>query len=344
MPEDRIDAVAIRKAALPPGGYRSDRGAKPPQAPPSPPASLTPWIGIARAGTFQDSQGREHTFTEADLETIRAGYDPAISEAPLVFGHPKDNAPAYGWVSALKTEGEKLLAQFARVPAEVKNLVQDGRYRYVSMSLSPDKRRLLHVGLLGAAAPAIDGLGPVAFATGGLTINFTSEEVNMATVEELQRRVGELEAQLRAAQEENKGLKDKLAESDKDKDEAEKGQKTAEETAAKTAVEFAAFQAKIAADARAARVDALINAGKLEPAKKDETLSFTAALAQVGQPVNFSAPDGKTERISAEEKYFRDLEASPVDPRFSNFSTPTPAHIQTGEGARAVQADITKLL
>ena len=67
---------------------------------------LTPWICIARTGIFQDSQGREHIFTEADLEAIRAGYNPQQSEAPLVFGHPKDSAPAYGWVAALKITGE----------------------------------------------------------------------------------------------------------------------------------------------------------------------------------------------------------------------------------------------
>ena len=57
-------------------------------------SDLTPWICIARAGTFQDAGGRAHTFTEDDLEAIRAGYDPAKSEAPLVFGHPKDSDPA----------------------------------------------------------------------------------------------------------------------------------------------------------------------------------------------------------------------------------------------------------
>ena len=134
----------------------------------------TPWICIARTGTFHDSQGRPHSFSEADLETIRAGYDPSRSEAPLVFGHPKDSDPAYGWVSALKREGQKLFAQFAHVPAEVKKLVQDRRYRYVSMSLSPDKKRLLHVGLLGAAAPAIDGLAPAAFEAESVTINFST--------------------------------------------------------------------------------------------------------------------------------------------------------------------------
>lgn len=89
------------------------------------PENLTPWVCIARTGTFHDSQGRPHIFSEVDLEAIRAGYDPATSEAPLVFGHPKDSAPAMGWISALKREGHKLFAQIAHVPAEVKKLVQD---------------------------------------------------------------------------------------------------------------------------------------------------------------------------------------------------------------------------
>jgi hypothetical protein len=63
----------------------------------------------------------------------------------------------------------------------------------------------------------------------------------------------------------------------------------------------------------------------------------------VADPVNFSAPDGKTEQISAEERYFRDLEARPADPRFANFSTPAPAHVQ-GAAVQAVPADITNKL
>ncbi len=67
-------------------------------------------IAIARTGTFTDSAGREQKFTEADLDSIAASYDPKKSEAPLVFGHPTTDAPAYGWVESLKREGEKLFA------------------------------------------------------------------------------------------------------------------------------------------------------------------------------------------------------------------------------------------
>ncbi|MDR1946542.1 MAG: hypothetical protein LBQ51_05180 [Desulfovibrio sp.] len=303
---------------------------------------LTPWVCIARTGTFDDSQGRPHTFTEADLEAIRAGYDPTKSEAALVFGHPKDSDPAYGWVVALKREGAKLFARFARVPEKVRQLVQDGRYRYVSMSLSPDKKRLLHVGLLGAAAPAIDGLGPVALSADGITINFSAPGSGGAggnmNPDELQKQISDLTIKLAAAQGEITSLKAALEAGAKDKAEADKKAEAA-------AAEFAAFKGKLADDARKARVRALVDSGRLAPAKETETLSFAAALADVQKPVSFAASDGKVEEISAEERYFRDLEARAPDPRFTNFATAAPAPGHAAQIAPdAVPADITNKL
>ena len=285
---------------------------------------LSNWINIARTGTFKDSSGTEHTFTEQDLENIRAAFDPKKSEAALVFGHPKDSDPAFGWVRELRNQGGILSARFAGVPDKVKQLVEEGRYRYVSMSLAPDKKRLLHVGLLGAAAPAIDGLGQVSFkeADDGITINFsTNGDGNSMSAEEMQKRIGALESQVKEKDDEIAKLKTKLSET-------ETGKKSAEEKAEKTAADFAAFKNGIVTSTREARIDALVKDGKLEPAKRDEALSFAAALGGIEAPVNFSAPDGKTEKISAEEKYFRDLEARPTDPRFANFSlhAPAPGH------------------
>ena len=292
-----------------------------------------PWIAIARTGTFQDSEGRDQTFNAADLDAIAANYNPARLEAPLVFGHPKDSAPAYGWVSALKRDGPKLFARLASVPGAVRDLVGKGRYRYVSMSLTPDRKTLRHVGLLGAVPPAIDGLGPVELAgEPGIIINFATPETegggNMPTPEELQQQIGALQQQLEAVKAENAQLKDKLGESDKGKADAEK---KAEETAA----EFAAYKSAVEVKDREKRVDALITAGKLEPAKREETLSFAAALAAVTVPVEFSAPDGKAEQVTAQEKFFRDLEARQADARFLDFSAhaPLPAHAAAPEQA-----------
>lgn len=289
-----------------------------------------PWIAIARTGTFQDSEGRDQTFNAADLDAIAANYNPARLEAPLVFGHPKDSAPAYGWVSALKRDGPKLFARLASVPGEVRDLVGKGRYRYVSMSLTPDRKTLRHVGLLGAVPPAIDGLGPVELAgEPGIIINFMASEGeggSMPTPEELQQQIGALQQQLEALKTENAQIKNKLGESGKDKADAEK-------KAADTAAEFAAYKSAVEVKDREKRVDALIAAGKLEPAKREETLSFAAALAAVTVPVNFSAPDGKAEQVTAQEKFFRDLEARQADVRFLDFSAhaPLPAHAAAPE-------------
>ncbi|MDF5823150.1 hypothetical protein P4237_07820 [Pseudomonas aeruginosa] len=54
------------------------------------------------AGRHVALDGRPVEFTEAILQEIAATYDPALSEAPLVIGHPKLNAPAYGWAKGLE--------------------------------------------------------------------------------------------------------------------------------------------------------------------------------------------------------------------------------------------------
>lgn len=177
------------------------------------------WIEIARTGTFTDSSGREQTFTAGDLDAIARSYDPQKRDAPLCFGHPQsDRAPAFGWVDRLKSEGGRLYASFSQVPDEVRDLVARGRYRHVSMSLMPDRVSLRHVALLGAAQPAIDGLAAVEFADGGdaITVEFAAPrgEGDSMSIEELQRQVGQLTAQLETLKAENASLK-KQAESSK---------------------------------------------------------------------------------------------------------------------------------
>jgi len=117
----------------------------------------TGWIEIFRTGTWTDSAGRSRTWTKGDLARIAQNYDPDMREAPLVLGHPKDNAPAYGWVERLKVSGDRLYARLKQVPQAVKDLVAEGRYKKRSISLYPDGT-LRHVGLLGAVPPAIPGL------------------------------------------------------------------------------------------------------------------------------------------------------------------------------------------
>ena len=58
-------------------------------------------IQIFKPGTHTAMSGAVLAFSESDLAACAAAYDPAKHEAPLVVGHPKHDAPAYGWVKQL---------------------------------------------------------------------------------------------------------------------------------------------------------------------------------------------------------------------------------------------------
>ncbi len=122
----------------------------------------TQWIEIFKAGRHTDSQGRIRDWSIGDLDHMAASYDPSQREAPVVIGHPKDNAPAYGWVRRLKRDGETLYAEVDRLQPAFVTMVRDGRFKKRSISVYPDGT-LRHVGFLGAMPPAVSGLKDVDF-------------------------------------------------------------------------------------------------------------------------------------------------------------------------------------
>ncbi|STZ63801.1 Uncharacterised protein [Moraxella lacunata] len=124
------------------------------------------------AGTRADNSGKEVTITPDDLNAIANGYNPSFHEAPIVIGHPDDNAPAYGWVKSLSAKGDKLYAEFGEMDEGFVGLVKSGRYKKLSASFyppkhpsnpKPDNWYLRHIGFLGALPPAVKGLSPVSF-------------------------------------------------------------------------------------------------------------------------------------------------------------------------------------
>lgn len=132
-------------------------------------------IEIFRAGRHTDTRGVAHQFTPADLQAIAAGYAPARHEAPLVVGHPHTDAPAWGWVKALRAVGDRLIAIPDQVQAAFAEAVQSGAYKKVSAAFyapgdahnpTPGQWHLRHVGFLGAQPPAVKGLAGPAFAEG----------------------------------------------------------------------------------------------------------------------------------------------------------------------------------
>lgn len=123
---------------------------------------LKDWFEVFRAGTHTDMSGRTVSFGQKDLDGIVSAYKSSPQKAPIVFGHPKHDAPAFGWVDDLKRVGNSLYAKCNQVVEEFENCVKDGLYPNRSISLAPDNN-LRHIGFLGAVQPAVKGLEPISF-------------------------------------------------------------------------------------------------------------------------------------------------------------------------------------
>lgn len=312
-----------------------------------------PWIRIARTGTWTDSKGTPRTFTSADFDTIVRNYDPQQEEAPLVFGHPETDSPAYGWVRALRRDGDILYAQIAHVPAAVREVVQDRHYRYVSMALHPDGKRLRHVGLLGGVPPAIKGLGPVQLGDGSeaVVIQFAAPafeqpfpggtRMDPVSTDELQKRIGALEQQVNSLTTANNELKDKLAASDKARADAEQAKTAADDGKAKAEQEFAAYKGEQAKAARTARLERLTTDGKVTPGEHKDILLQVDALSKVPEPVEFS--DGGKETL--EERFWKQLEGRAPAPFLQPVAPPAgagPAFSAPTSAAAAAPVDLSR--
>lgn len=139
---------------------------------------------IFKPGTHTAMNGRAIAFSEADLAAVARTYDPALHEAPIVVGHPRADAPAYGWVEGLAFDDGGLTATPGQVDADFAGLVAAGRFKKVSASFytpqapnnpAPGGYYLRHVGFLGAQPPAVKGLKPIEFSEaeeGVVTVEF----------------------------------------------------------------------------------------------------------------------------------------------------------------------------
>lgn len=132
-------------------------------------------LQIFTAGKRTDANGITVDFDESMLAQIAAIYDPALHEAPFVLGHPRHDAPAYGWAASLSKSGDRLLAEPRQVDPVFSESVQSGRYKKISASFylpgSPhhpiadsEVPYLRHVGFLGAMPPAVKGMAAIEFA------------------------------------------------------------------------------------------------------------------------------------------------------------------------------------
>jgi hypothetical protein len=136
-------------------------------------------IEIFRTGRHTAMNGTTIDFTAADLAGMASSYDRSVFDAPIVVGHPKQDGPAYAWCEGVRVDGDKLLADVTDIDPAFAELVKAKRFKKVSAAFyapddsnnpKPGNYYLRHVGMLGAAAPAVKGLKEVAFADDGSTV------------------------------------------------------------------------------------------------------------------------------------------------------------------------------
>ena len=256
------------------------------------------WIEIFRTGTHTSSNGKKKSWSKDDLDKMVSSYDTADHEAPIVIGHPKSNAPAFGWLDGMKRSGAKLLGRFKQVAPEFGEMVEAGRFKKRSISVYPDGT-IRHVGFLGAQPPAVKGLRDIAFEEGDAeNYEFEEKEADMPTVEQLEKQLEEEKKKRKAAEAESGVNKEKAKKSEADFVEHQKQAKH------KDIADF---------------VESGITAGKILPAWKEKGLvSFMQNLDDQEDTFEFS--EGKKETPG---EWFKDfINSFSEHPLFKEMAKP----------------------
>lgn len=171
----------------------------------------TATLHVFRAGTHTATDGNQYTFSEANVADMVASYDPQLSRAPLVVGHPKIDDPAYGWAASFSCNGAEVFAAPEAVDPQFAEMVNDQRFGAISLSVylpdtpgnpKPGHYYPRHIGFLGAQPPSVKGLQRPQFAENDGAVEFSMP---------LPRRVSSLGYYLKRL---FQGLRDRAIESD----------------------------------------------------------------------------------------------------------------------------------
>jgi hypothetical protein len=124
---------------------------------------------VFKTGTHKDKNGKEKTWTVADLDRMVSSYNEKVDPAPITIDHienkdPIKKGPAFGWVEKLERIGNSVFAKFKQVVPEFARAVDQGLFRTRSIAVNPDGT-LRHVSWLGANKPAIKGLADFSFSS-----------------------------------------------------------------------------------------------------------------------------------------------------------------------------------
>ncbi|HSA05731.1 MAG TPA: phage protease [Candidatus Gastranaerophilales bacterium] len=245
---------------------------------------------VFKAGNYP--QGK---FSQEDVETLAKNYDPKFCEAPITLDH-EQKGPAYGWVSELRSENGKLKASFRNVADELKDYVQSGKYKKISVEIYKElegkKPYLKAVSFLGACIPQVKGMDNIEFKEGeSETYIFEIEEqVSEIKMNEdlvrLQNQISVLESQVVLfIDKPNKNEYNELASElqQKVKNMSVQILKMQDESVLrkKAEQELSKLKQQLREKELEKFVDEQITSGHLSPAQKETTLKILTALNNV---------------------------------------------------------------
>jgi hypothetical protein len=129
-------------------------------------------VEIFRTGTWNGKKYTTATIDKIVAAAATQGYRP-----PVTLGHSAEpDAPAYGYVTNLRRQGDVLVGDFEDVPQELVDQIRDKRFDAVSCEIYFDLERdklkfpfaLRSVAVLGAHPPAVASLKPLSDSLAGL--------------------------------------------------------------------------------------------------------------------------------------------------------------------------------
>ncbi|MFW3709811.1 hypothetical protein ACKLL6_06525 [Klebsiella quasipneumoniae subsp. similipneumoniae] len=261
-------------------------------------------LAVFAPGTHTAMDGRTITFTPEDCIDLANSYDPSVSEAPFVIGHPSLTAPAYGWAERLEFRDGIVYAAPRQVNPAFAEAFNAGSYKKRSLSIyqpdspgnpKPGHFYARHVGFLGAVPPGVKGLPDAQFAeasgdNGPLEFALPWEADNLAslfqsirdwviqetTIEQADSIIPQWRIQsiLDSATDERKSISPLAYAEETNVDPNKKTTSTATDFAEREAA-LAAREAKLAADEEVARTRQLEE-------KRTATVAFADGLVKGG--------------------------------------------------------------
>ncbi|MBL1321521.1 MAG: hypothetical protein COA63_010750 [Methylophaga sp.] len=159
---------------------------------------LDDWFTAFQGGSQVDSKGNKKAWTEADLDQIVTNTQKRIdkniySGAPMVIGHPKADAPAYGWIGDIKRVGKTVAVKGSNLQDAFATGVKEGLWPNRSVSIGKDSSGyyLRHLGFLGAVPPAIEGMDSIYSASDDEHFDYSVDARTPGMLSRMMRRLRE---------------------------------------------------------------------------------------------------------------------------------------------------------